>query len=240
MRTFLVVFGSIFGGIGVVLAVVGGFLWNDTSEFDRSAEQATGTVVGVEERWGNDSRAGDGTGGRELREHAVIAFTADGRDHEFTSDVGRTSAPEIGSEITVSYDPDDPADAREGSGASLYLLPLLLVGLGALFTIVGAVTLGIGVVRARRRRALLETGETHLATVTSVEEVTNVRINGRHPWVVVAQFTHPAEGIVTARSESVRQHPDGIEPGTSITVRADPGRPQRNLVVLPRPGVPGA
>ncbi|MGW5100753.1 DUF3592 domain-containing protein [Streptomyces sp. NPDC004100] len=140
-------FGVLFLGIGVVLAGV-------SVSFLSRAERASGTVVALEWRQSHSS------GVSRKRRHSgpaaypVVSFTSkDGERHTFKSSTGSNPpAYEEGERVEVLYRADSPEDARIDGFLSLWLLPVIFGGIGALFAGIGTVI--AVVMRKQARRAV--------------------------------------------------------------------------------------
>lgn len=59
--------------------------------------------------------------------------TADGRTVEFHNNIGASSPPRVGDEVTVVYDPERPEDARVALGSTFKFNFKLLAIAGAIF-----------------------------------------------------------------------------------------------------------
>jgi hypothetical protein len=124
----------------VGLGMLGGAVYSfvTTWRFIGGAIAAAGVVIALEERW--SSSDGDYT------YYPRVAFeTEDRRRFEFTGDTGsRPAAFDIGEPVRVLFDPARPEAARIDSFFQLWLLPLILGGLGTVFSAFGlAATLSV-------------------------------------------------------------------------------------------------
>ena len=121
----LAVYGVACLGAGLIPAV-------RTRGLLKSGAQAQGTVVGAER---STSHGYDQTSPTTYTYNPVVRFTtADGGTVEFTSAVGYSYSPHIGSTVSVRYRPDDPEQA-EIANATTWMLPAafgLAGGLGLL------------------------------------------------------------------------------------------------------------
>lgn len=113
----------------VGLGMLGGAVYSlvTTWRFIGGAIAADGVVIALESRSSSD---GDYT------YHPRVAFeTEDRRRIEFTGDTGsRPAAFDIGEPVRVLFDPARPETARIDSFFQLWLLPLILGGLGTVFS----------------------------------------------------------------------------------------------------------
>lgn len=105
---------------------------------------------------------------------------------------------------------------------------LVLAGIGL---VVGGIGWGLviaAVRKAGRRAHLVTTGKLAQATVTAVEEVTNVRINRRHPLVLCFEFRDDSGERRRGRSPYLpRALEERWQPGGTLRVVYDPIDPER-------------
>lgn len=122
---------AIFCGLGVVMMLVGVFLFMRTRQFLSSAQTAKGTVMQMVY-----SHSSEGGGGYA----PVYQFvTADGQT--IVKQDSMSSNPprfQVGQELDVLYLPDKPKKARINKRMNLYFLPTLFWGMGVIFAGVGA------------------------------------------------------------------------------------------------------
>ena len=126
--------------IGLGLLIGGVAVGIGTVQFMISAERVDGKVVDMTARTSSDS---SGTrSSTSTTWYPTVDFTVDGETHSFQGSVGSNPpAYEIGDPVEVAYDPEDPANARLASFWTAYFLPLVLCGIGVVFTPIGAVLL---------------------------------------------------------------------------------------------------
>ena len=125
--------GIVFAVVGVVLLAIGVKIYLSTKKFLATAVGAQGTVIEMVERTRRD-REGDVS----TMWAPKVRFEVAGKPIEFESSVG-ASPPRYkeGQTIDVKYDPQDPNNAKVASGSSYWTGPIILGGLGVIFTIVG-------------------------------------------------------------------------------------------------------
>jgi hypothetical protein len=101
--------------------IVGAFQERSVTTPVKNGITTTGTVIGVR----SDQITSRGGGS----EYAEIRFTdRNGIEHEFEA-TSTSSTPDIGSTVTVSYDPDNPEHAADLSVGSLRWITFLVVGI---------------------------------------------------------------------------------------------------------------
>ncbi|MEI5102809.1 DUF3592 domain-containing protein [Streptomyces sp. PmtG] len=119
--------------VGTLCLVAGlVFTWVSAS-FLMDAERVQGKVVALEGRGGGDVGPVDDTA------YPVVEFrSADGAVHTFRDSAGSSPpAYEVGERVEVLYHADSPGDARIKGFLSLWLLPVILGGIGLIFTGIG-------------------------------------------------------------------------------------------------------
>ncbi len=124
-------FTAIFLLVGLAMLSGAVYSFVTTWRFIGGAIAADGVVIALEESW--SSSDGDYT------YHPRVAFeTEDRRRFEFTGDTGsRPAAFDVGEPVRVLFDPAMPETARIDSFFQLWLLPLILGGLGTVFSSFG-------------------------------------------------------------------------------------------------------
>ncbi|MEV0385848.1 DUF3592 domain-containing protein [Nonomuraea sp. NPDC050643] len=239
-RLFTIV-GGIFGLIGLVLLCVGIALAASTASFLGSAERTDGTVVSLIART-TTTRGSDGHARSGTSYYPTVEFAVGGRRYTFVSSTGgNPPSHKEGESVPVAYDPDDPSDARIASFGSAFLAPLIVGGLGAVFTPIGAVLFVKGRRIARLRAWLREQGRPVWAEIEHVGRDFTVRVTNRHPYVVHATWQDERTGrTYTATSDHLRDDPGPRLRGqTRVRVLYDAADPSRNLVDLDaRPSLP--
>jgi Protein of unknown function (DUF3592) len=103
-----------------------------TRAFLARAAEAPGRIVALEEE--------PATEPGDARTHRpVVSFQAGPSRVQFKS-MAHSSPPqyEVGASVRVLYDPERPIDARIRSFTDLWLLAIVLGGLGGIFTVLGA------------------------------------------------------------------------------------------------------
>lgn len=218
--------GSIFAAVGLLFAVGAALVFLKDRSFADSGVRAPGTVIEM-----IGSRDSDDS----YTYKPVVEFRdADGQRHVFASSVS-SSPPQYstGEAVTVIYAPGSPDRAIIDSFVDRFLMPLIFGGLGTVFAMIG---LGILFARLRGRQIAAQLRASGLpiqAKVTECYRDTSVQVNGRSPWRVLCQATHPADGKVHSfTSESVWVDPSGQLAGKEVRVFVDPARPGRHLVDL--------
>ncbi len=229
MRT-LAIFKFVFTGTGAVMLAVALVLAVRTSAFIGGATTAQGTVIDLVA-----SRSDNSTTWRP-----VVRFAAaDGRPIQF--EAGFSSNPPMysrGEKVEVLYSATNPRNASIKSFVGLWIGPLIVGGLGAVFFTAGAAVWLVPVFRARRDAQLRVQGTPIQTKLQGVERNTRVALDGVSPYRIATQWQDPATGEVHVfRSEDVWFDPSDYVKGRPITVYVDPANPRRYWVdtsFLPR------
>ncbi|WP_445638238.1 DUF3592 domain-containing protein [Nostoc sp. DSM 114161] len=130
---FFLIFGSIFAGIGIIIAVTGIIIGLNTRSFVAAAIPAQGTIIELVQRWSTDN------GRSSYVYYPVVQYTTrSGESTVFESNTG-ANPPQFtkGQQVKILYIPDKPDSATIDSWVSLWLSTLILTGLGSIFTLVG-------------------------------------------------------------------------------------------------------
>lgn len=226
MPKFVFWIGAVFLAAG--LAMLGGAAWveNSARSFETSAITAGGTVVDLSRRSSDD--------GGYVYAPVVEWFDDAGTRHEFVGGVASSPPSHAqGERVTVLYPPGLPGRARVDDFANRYLATLVLGGLGAVFALVGG---GIAFfhVRGRRRIAQLKgAGVPIQAEFLETWRDSSVTVNGRHPYRVAAQATHPSTGkLCRFESGPIWVDPTDALKGRTVRVLIDPHDPESHFVDL--------
>lgn len=215
-------FALIWGGISALMLLIALIFGIMTQLFISQASGADGTVIAAASP--NSTR----------RSLATIEFTtATGQGVQFNTSIS-SSPPEFksGQKVRVYYNPADPAgSARADSFMSLWFFTFLFGLLGLGFGGVGAGFFTAWFLNWRKRKWLGFNGERVRATITTVRLNTMVKMNGKSPYVILAQWHDPLKNMVhTFKSENIRSLPEALGPGDEVNVLVDPTNYRRYYV----------
>jgi hypothetical protein len=215
MEKTIALVGWIFLPIGLGMLAGGGYAASRTAAFLGTAASADGTVV-------------DLAGGYPKVEFALES----GEMRTFTSHVSSDPpAYDLGERVTVLYDPGDRGDVRIQGTFSLWGVPIILGGMGAVFAGIGGGILVVPAVRRRREAELRRRGRRVQARFQSVEQNTSLEVNGRHPWRIYCQWQDPATGLLHVfKSANLWFDPTRYVQVQELTVYVDPANPKRYAV----------
>jgi hypothetical protein len=216
--------GAIFATIGAGLLIGAFIAYGSAQSFNDNALRAKGVVVDLEPTYSSNS----GT-----TYTPVVTFETPERESvTFHSSVS-SSPPsfDVGESVEVLYDPANPSDAVIDSFWQVYLVPIILGGIGGVFFVVGGGLLLAQIASRRKRARLLASGRRITATIASVDLNTSLAVNGRHPYCITSQWVNPDTGQVHVfRSEGIWFDPSSHLTAETIDVLIDPVNPRRYYV----------
>lgn len=226
MSKILFWIGSAFTAFGLLFAGIGGYAYIDDQQMAETASRASGTVIALDRRRGSE--------GGSTYAPVVEWRDRNGTRHEFTSSTSSNPAGfDRGEAVTVMYDPAKPGQARIDSFGQRFILPLAFGGMGSLFAIIGGLMVFFYLRRKKTVERLKHSGIRIQADVTRCELDRSVKINGRSPYRVHAQATHPA----TSKLASFKSDPIWLDlskelDGQTVPVLVDPGTPKHHYIDL--------
>lgn len=212
----------LFPAIGAAMLLGAIAIAVNQQRFQSQALHAQGVVVDH-----SFSRSDDSSSGGTYC--PIVRFTAaDGQQIEFAGGVcSQPRAENVGDTVAVLYRGDDPHDARIDSFLTRWLAVMVVGGLGSVFLAIGLLAVVPGL-RGRRIAAdLRATGVAIQADVVEVARDSSIKVNGRSPWRIHAQWRDPASGkIHLFRSDMLWFDPSDYV-GEHISVLIRPGKPKR-------------
>jgi hypothetical protein len=177
--------------------------------------------------------------GRRPAIYPIVSFEVDGRRVEITGQIGsKPAAHAVNDKVIVFYQPDDPENAVIGTFRELYLVATILSGIGVVLLGIGGGFLWVpGWLRGKRERIIAE-GISAQAKVVDIFIDRSLRVNGRSPWVIEAEFQDPITGeTIRCKSHYLWESPDGqYRVGGPVTVFYLPDRPQKCAFLLDKLG----
>lgn len=190
-------FGAVFLVVGLGLLTGGFFLWHSHADFVARATRADGVVTDQAYR---TSSKGGGTYA------PVVEFTTDdGSVVRMTGSTGSSSPSYArGEHVRVLYDRANPERAQIDSFMENWIGPMILGGIGLVFSLVGGGLVG-SLVRQRKIRGwLAQNGMRVKAKFEGVDVDTSLRVNGRNPWRLSCQWQHPlTQKVYLFRSDPI-------------------------------------
>ena len=228
MRVLVIVFTV----VGIGLMAGGFFAGLKVHRFLEAAVSADGTVTGNVRAHGHRGN---------VFYPRVRFSTTDGQQISFVSGVGTNPALYgVGDPVPVIYDPHDPDHASIRSLVTLWLLPMILGGIGVVFSCVGGVLAIVKVSIARKNAWLSEHGLRIQAQFTGVFLNRSVRVNGIHPYRIQCQWLDPMTNRIRVfESTNLWFDPTAYITAKTLDVLIDRDRPNRYMVdtaFLPKAG----
>jgi len=126
--------GLAFAGLGILMLVIGFFLYRHTSDWLDRSETCEGTVIELK---AESSQAG---GSSATLYRPIFEFqTADGKNIRLESSV-KSSSPgvEVGETVAICYDPLRPERGCRDSFVSIWLGVVIMVCIGVVFLVLGS------------------------------------------------------------------------------------------------------
>ena len=213
-------FGGIFFVVGMSLLISGIGVLRSTQKFLNRAEVIEGTISDIQVRYDSDGDA----------HHSVfVRYSYEGQEYE-TGLSEYSSSMHIGQSIRLYVDPRNPYSVRSKSMA--YFLPIMLMGMGALFACVGLPFILSVLKKSFSRKLLLQNGNCVNATIVASDVNTHYSVNGRHPYYVDCQYRDPYSGMTYLyRSGHIWEDPYQFV-GGQIPVYVDPKKPSKYYVAI--------
>jgi len=188
MKTFGIV-GAVFFFVGIGLLTGSFFLWRNNEEFRLHALKTEGVVVDFAQHRSDEN---------SITYSTVVEFK-DQNEHiiRFSSSISSSSPGyHRGNQVTVFYNPDNPQEAQIDSFMENWFGTIILGGLGALFTLLGAGFLISQINKYRVKRWLNTHGMPIQVKLKEINQDTSINVNDRHPWRLYSEWQHPVTGKV--------------------------------------------
>jgi hypothetical protein len=217
-------FMTIFGGIGLAMLAITVHLIIQKNKFVHSSVVSKGRVIELGRHRGSK---------RGNTYYPIVEFyTQDGQKQLMHSSISSDPpAYKVNEEVEVYYQPDNPAHA-EIKGFFSQWLPALITGF--IGTIFGGIGGGLFLAKIRRKRNVEHLqlfGRRVKASIVSVDYKTNLRVNGRSPYVIRCQWLNPRTNeLHIFTSDNLWFDPKEYITGTSIDVLIDEQNPKKYYV----------
>ena len=140
----------------------------------------------------------------------------------------------VGEKVTVLYQPGKADQARIENFFGQYSSAIISGLFGIIFGFVSGLILFMSAQARRWRRLALATGKPVKAKVIEVRIDPSFRVNGRNPWVIVAEYQEENQGRkFVFTSEFLWINPESYYPvGSEVTVFYLPENPSTYALVL--------
>ena len=213
----------VFTLIGLGMLIGSFFLYQSTNEFLKDVLTTEGTVVELIR-----SRSTDSTTYRP-----VVKFrTRGGSVVEFTSSTGSNPPSySTGETVEVLFHEASPENAKINGFFSLWGGAVILGGMGAVFFLVGFSIILFKRSHKNKIKQLQKNGIPIKAKFISVDRNRSVRVNGRSPYKICAQWKNPATSeIHVFDSENIWFDPTNHVNVEEITVLIERNNPKKYYV----------
>lgn len=220
----------IFGLVGLMMGAAAIWVTVSTLQFRATALRTEGEVIGFATSRGSK---GGTMYAPQVRFQVPAPEGGAGASVEIHGRVSSSSRSyDVGDRVYVYYAPEHPEDARIDSFMEQWFFPLIFGFFGLVF---GGIATGFIVAEWRQRRlyAWLAThGMTVQAKLIEVARNTSVKVNGRSPWVLRAQWQHPiTQAVHVFDSEHLWYDPsEYVGERREVPVRVDADDPTRYRV----------
>jgi hypothetical protein len=232
-KTFNRIFFSVFGLVGLGLLTGAFFALRSEMSFRSGALTAEGTVV--------DLVTTTGSRGGTLYKPVVEYVDRNDRKHRLTAGVA-SSPPSyrLGESVTVRYRPEDPRNAELDSFMNSWFLTVILGAIGTVFTSIAAGFV-IYALRKRRIRAWLAANGMRLRLpAEGVYLDTSMKINGRSPYRISAQWQNPMnQKVYVFHSDAIWFDPAPYMQQRIMDIRVNADNPHQYMMdisFLPKAG----
>lgn len=208
-----------FAVIGLLMLMGGSYFYLSGYSQEKSGIVVTGQIIDL-----SVHRSDDGAS-----YCPVVKYTDGQEEYVMESSYcssGYHNAP--GDDIDVIYQPGNPDNAVIHSFGGLYGGAVILLGMGAVFALVGTLPLIIMYLRSKSGQRLLREGMPVKARFSEVILNTTININGRSPFQIVAQMHDTAANTVKLYySHNIAFDPSPFINQEFVTVYVDKKNPDK-------------
>lgn len=198
MKTGILILKLTFIVLGLVMtagAIIVG-LYN--KKFFRNAEQTTAVITDIE------STRNRRNGVTEYNHTVYVSYEADGVQYNKVWLGYYNSGMYEGKTIKIYYNKDNPGKIKT-KGSSM-VLSIILGVIGGVFLLVGIILV---IVFMPRNKKVKEYGIQYEADIINITMNRNVRVNGRHPYIVDCQVVDAFTGVTSLyRSKNIYEDID--------------------------------
>ena len=211
-------------GLGLLFAALA--VHHHTASFVSRASRTQGTVTAmIPVRSGSDN---------SISYKPVVRYQKGAQQIQFSGSVASNPpAYYVGEMVGVLYLEWDPYNARIDSFTSLWFLPTLFAGMGAVFFAIGGGLILLPAVTRHADERLLHEGMPVEAEFQGVNVNSAIAVNGRCPYRVSVQWRDPATSRVRVfQSHNVWFDPSAYVREKKIKVFLDRNDPEKYYVDL--------
>lgn len=210
---------GVFAVIGLLMLMGGSYFYLSGYSQEKSGIVVTGQIIDL-----SVHRSDDGAS------YCPVVKYTDGQE-EYVMESSYCSSGyrnAQGDNIDVIYQPGNPDNAVIHSFGGLYGGAVILLGMGAVFALVGTLPLIIMYLRSKSGQRLLREGMPVKARFSEVILNTTININGRSPFQIVAQMHDTAANTVKLYySHNIAFDPSPFINQEFVTVYVDKKNPDK-------------
>ncbi|MEY1424764.1 DUF3592 domain-containing protein [Morganella morganii] len=213
------IISGIFAVIGLLMLMGGSYFYLSGYSQEKSGIVVTGQIIDL-----SVHRSDDGAS------YCPVVKYTDGQE-EYVMESSYCSSGyrnALGDDIDVIYQPGSPDNAVIHAFGGLYGGAVILLGMGAVFALVGTLPLIIMYLRSKSGQRLLREGMPVKARFSEVILNTTININGRSPFQIVAQMHDTAANTVKLYySHNIAFDPSPFINQEFVTVYVDKKNPDK-------------
>ena len=210
---------GIFAVIGLLMLMGGSYFYLSGYSQEKSGIVVTGQIIDL-----SVHRSDDGAS------YCPVVKYTDGQEEDVMESSYCSSGYRnaLGDDIDVIYQPGSPDNAVIHAFGGLYGGAVILLGMGAVFALVGTLPLIIMYLRSKSGQRLLREGMPVKARFSEVILNTTININGRSPFQIVAQMHDTAANTVKLYySHNIAFDPSPFINQEFVTVYVDKKNPDK-------------
>lgn len=203
--------------IGICLLGVGVYFVRDQLEFISNSVETAGVVEELSTHRSKNT----------THYSPVVTYTVEGQSYRVTGKVSSNSSHDykVGDAVRVRYEKNDPASAELVSFSDMWLMSTLMLGLGVLFSFIGAYDIRINLHKQKMRTELPRSGK----KLQLVGRIDARQTKSRTDFFVVADWLNPSDGkMITFRSDKIKYDPTQFVKDKELSVWIDPQNPKKN------------
>lgn len=219
MKTGILILKLIFIVIGMAMTAGAIIVGLHNKKFFRNAEQTTAVITDIE------STRNRRNGVTEYNHTVYVTYEVDGVQYNKVRLGYYNSGMYEGKTIKVYYNKDNPGKIKT-KGSSMVISVILGV-VGGVFLLVGIILV---IVFMPRNKKIKQYGNRYEADIINITVNRNVRVNGRHPYIVDCQVADAFTGVTSLyRSKNIYEDINvyGI---VKVPVYVDPKNPSKYYV----------
>jgi len=211
--------------------VLGGayLAFSSTQDFLKTAVSTQGTVIELVRSRSSSSSSSSSSSNSDYTYAPVVEFeTQDGRRVEFKSSTS-SNPPSYsrGEKVEVLYQETSPENAKIQGFFSLWGLSMIVGIFGLILSLIGFGIILSSIKKSKKIKALKESGTRVNAEVQSVGLNTSLKVNGRHPFQIIAQWQNPTTTkIHIFKSDNIWFDPEEYVKGNMVDVLIEPDNPK--------------